>query len=334
MYLRIFALVAVALAPACTGGADSDAVGDTDSDADRYFPAGAPWYRDVASAAVDPDSAAIIGGLQSHGWGSGDFQLDLSIEVLDADTSTPRRAFEPTGDFYDPDCDPVPMPVPVGGNLEGEEGYECTGDGDCHLLVAERDEGRLYEMWRANLVGDAFDGGCLAVWDMTAVYPDAGRGEQCTSADAAGYPIAPLLFTADEVAAGAIDHAMRFAIPNDDIDDDVFYAPATHATTAGADGSVPYGAHLRLKSTFDMSRLTDPDARVVAVALQKYGMYLADGGNIPLMGRSDRRTTAKWDDLFEDGTHALFGIEPQDFEVVAFATDPVALTFDCVRNGL
>ena len=129
-----------------------------------------------------------------------------------------------------------------------------------------------------------------------------------------------------------IPHAIRFALPNDAIDDDLFYHPATHATTAGDDGPIPYGARLRLRRDFDLGRIADPDARVVAVALQRYGMLLADGGNIPLMGRSDARTTAKWDDLFEDGTHALFGIEPSDFEVVKLQPPAIPLTYDCVRD--
>ena len=74
---------------------------------------------------------------------------------------------------------------------------------------------KLYEMWRANINGSDFQGGCLAVWDTTKTYDDTLRGDQCTSADAAGFPISPLLFTADEVAAGSIDHAIRFILPND-----------------------------------------------------------------------------------------------------------------------
>ncbi len=101
----------------------------------------------------------------------------------------------------------------TGGNVEGEAGYECTGDGDCHLLVWAPDEKQLYEMWRANIVGDQFDGGCLAAWDTSRNYGPTGRGEQCTSADAAGFPIAPLLFTADEVAAGEIADLAEFAKP-------------------------------------------------------------------------------------------------------------------------
>lgn len=41
---------------------------------------------------------------------------------------------------------------------------------------------------------------------MNRVYPNNMRGEQCTSSDAAGFSIASLLFSADELKAGVIDH--------------------------------------------------------------------------------------------------------------------------------
>ena len=52
------------------------------------------------------------------------------------------------------------------------------------------------------------------VWDLTKQYPDSLRGEQCTSADAAGLPMSALLATSDEVANGDIPHALRFILPN------------------------------------------------------------------------------------------------------------------------
>lgn len=332
---------------ACSGadsapkGGASDS-GDSPSPAGiregRFFPDGAIWYQPVTDAAVDPDSDRMIATLQAAGWGAeGRFQMDFGLEVLAADATTPFETFEPKpGEFYEPDCDLVPMPVPEGGNLEAETGYACESDGDCHLLVADEASAQLYEMWRADIRGDTFRGGCLAVWNMDLVYPDEGRGVQCTSADAAGYPIAPLLFTADEVAAGRIEHAMRFALPNDLIRDGEFFAPATHATESEGGGpeALPYGARLRLKADFDLNRIADPEARVVAVALQEYGMFLADGGNIPLMGRADTRTTAKWDELFEDYTWALVGIEPEDFEVLALEGPAIPLTYECERTGL
>src|ERR1039458_4968545 len=90
----------------------------------------------------------------------------------------------------------------------------------------------------------------LAVWDLNRIYPPSGRGDQCTSTDAAGFPIAPLLFNADELAAGSINHAIRFILPNPRIRANVFVHPATHAGSArGPDSAPPYGAHLDRKST-------------------------------------------------------------------------------------
>jgi serine/threonine-protein kinase len=133
----------------------------------------------------------------------------------------------------------------------------------------------------------------LAVWDLNRVYPPSERGDQCTSADADGMPIAPMLFNADELAAGHIDHAIRFILPNPRIRAHVFVHPATHAgAPRGPVDAPPMGARFRLKASFDMSKLT-PAAQVVARAMQKYGMVLSDGGNIALTAQGDQDTVAK-----------------------------------------
>jgi serine/threonine-protein kinase len=267
----------------------------------HYFPPGSFFLEDVSGAPAAGYSAGMIAALDSAGgWGNGNrFQIDFSIEVLEADPSTPIMPFVPTGDHYSPDCDNSPMPVPAGGNLEGESGYACDSDGDCHLIVFAPFQERLYEMWRADIRGGTFSGGCLAVWDTSRVYPDTGRGEQCTSADAAGFPIAPLLFTADEVAAGEINHAIRFILPNERVNRHRFVRPATHGTAPaeGVDdrGALPYyGVHFRLRADYPLETLGDA-AQVVARALQRYGMYHADGEKIALTAQSDRRSTATWD---------------------------------------
>lgn len=54
-----------------------------------------------------------------------------------------------------------------------------------------------------------------------------------------------------------------------------------------------YGARFRLKSSFALSSLPNEGARTVARALQKHGMFLADGGNIALTAQADTHTTAK-----------------------------------------
>ncbi len=295
-----------------------------------YFPAGAAWYQDVSRAPLDAESRQVIDYLDRAGWGLGRMQVDFSIEVLEAPPGTAPRPFTPTEDHYRPDCDLDPVPVPPGGALEGEEGYECRSDGDCHLIVADRARLRLFEMWRADVRGDDFRGGCLAVWDMTRVYPPSGRGEQCTSADAAGYPIAPLLFSADEVAAGAIRHAIRFVLPNARIRRGVYVHPATHGTpsTSGPAEAPPYGTRLRLRGDYPVDSLP-AGARVVARAMQTYGMLLADGGNVALTAQSDRFTSAKWSNLL--GPRDLAALRPADFEMVE-AGPRIPLTLDCVRN--
>ena len=171
----------------------------------------------------------------------------------------------------------------------------------------------------------------MAVWDLNRVYPPSGRGDQCTSADAAGFPIAPLLFNADELATGSINHAIRFILPNPRIRARVFVHPATHAgAPRGPDTAPPMGARLRLKASFDMSKLT-PAAQVVARAMQKYGMFLSDGGNIALTAQSDRDTNAKYADV-DFNSRSLWPLRITDFEVLDLGT-PIRLTDDCVRNN-
>jgi serine/threonine-protein kinase len=258
-------------------------------------------------------------------------RIDFSIEVLQADANTPYKTFQTTGDFFSPDCDHVPVPVPVGGALEGENGYQCTNDGDCHLIVRNDADGRLYEMWRANIVSGTFYGGCLAAWDMTRLYGPEGRGEQCSSADAAGFPIAPLLFTADEIAAGEINHAIRFILPNARMRAGKYVHPANHAGSPSGPSSAPvYGSRWRLRADYPIDSLPSEAAKVVARAMQKYGMALSDGGNIALTAQSDRSTSAKWADHM--GSYDLSDLQPTDFEVIQTGT-PITLTYDCDRSA-
>jgi serine/threonine-protein kinase len=250
-------------------------------------------------------------------------QIDTSIHVMcDAAHTAPKMTFTQTADFYTPDCDSAPVPIPTGGHLEGETSYKCTSNGDCHLIVIEPMEHRIYEQWRVDFTSGTYNGGCLAIWDTSAVPPASGRGDGCTSADAGGFPIAALLFDADEVAAGHIDHAIRFILPNDIITKNTYVHPATHATnSSGGANAVPYGARLRIRADRMapvLAALPNAAARVVARAMHDYGIILSDGGNIALTSEDDERTTAKWSTVMGTGlgTLDLRTIVPSDFEMV------------------
>src|SRR5262245_17558840 len=118
----LFGLMLAALTGCGTGGSGSSGNGVIAAADVGIFPSSAPWYQDVSQAGLDPKSQDVIDGLAAAGgWGNGNvMQIDSSIEVLSADAGVARRAFMPTGDFYDPDCDHVDVPVPSGGRLEGE----------------------------------------------------------------------------------------------------------------------------------------------------------------------------------------------------------------------
>jgi serine/threonine-protein kinase len=302
-----------------------------------------PWTVDVAGAAKSDRSDAILAALTAAGgWGNDNvLQTDFSISIFNADSNSPRMDVVGIEDYCGggPDCDSVPtqMPVPKDATIEGSQDLTCDisgnteGEGDCHLLVADRDEQKLYELYQANQVGDNMTTQAMFIWDLSKTYPENLRGDQCTSADAGGFPISAMTPTADEVASGTVNHALRFILPNDRMKADVYVHPATHAggpESADPDAP-PYGVRFRLKPDFDESRYSDSE-KVILKALKTHGMMLADGGEIALTFADDRNSTAKWADLgIEAQSFNDIGVD--QFEVVELG-DEIPLTYDCVRN--
>ena len=128
-----------------------------------------------------------------------------------------------------------------------------------------------------------------------------------TSADAAGLPIFPGLVRYDEVAAGAIDHAVRFTVP---VTREAFTPPASHWASSTTDTNAPpMGMRLRLKASFGISGFS-PANQVILTALKKYGMILADNGSaIYISGVPDNN----WNN---DDLGALKSITASSFDVV------------------
>jgi hypothetical protein len=297
-----------------------------------------PWTKDVSALAPDTRSDAIIAALAAAGgWGNGNvFQIDFSIPLFFADASTPRATVTGTDPycFGGPDCDSVPLQIPTlpNGNTEGSNDYACDPvHNDCHMLVVETSEKKLYELYNTTGSPTSFVALGAFVWDLTKAYPDNLRGDQCTSADAAGFPIAALLPTADEVAAGEVKHALRFILPASRMKQDVYVHPATHsAGTASTDpNGAPYGVRLRRKASFDESPYNAGE-KVILHALKKYGMLLSDGGDIALTFADDRLGPAKWANV-GISAQSFNSIGVDNFEVVDLGPE-ITLTDNCVRN--
>lgn len=281
------------------------------------FPASSIFYQDISGSPVDSKWGTIQQVL-ANGWGNA-FQLDPSFIINLADSNVVRRMFtQPQGAM--PDCDTAPVPLPQGGKTEGENDYFCSSGGDCHLLVFQNQ--RLYELYQGSVTGGQATGGnftgeCLVVWDLTKDYWKPGtpysRGDGCNGADAADVPIAPLLLTKAEIMAHQINHAMRFTIDNQKIDNTYYVHPATHLGGSGTPmATIPYGARFRLKSTFNVNSLPNAEAKAIAVALQKYGMFMDDGGGFYVSATTDIT------DVID--THDLKTLLPTDFEMVEGGT--------------
>ncbi|OBA82124.1 hypothetical protein A9W99_12030 [Mycobacterium sp. 1164966.3] len=306
------------------------------------FTTAAPWNADISGAAKAERSEAIIHALTAMGgWGTGGLHVDFSMPVFFADRNAPQVQVVGAADYCygGRDCDTVParMPLPANAYFEGSPNPNCDTSGategqeDCHLLVVDRDQRKLYEIYHGSKSGENLTAQGFFVWDLTKQYPDTLRGDQCTSADAAGFPIAAMTPTADEVASGIVDHAIRFILPNNRMKAGVYVRPATHA--GGPDSTdanaPPYGVRFRLRADFDESGYSKSE-RVIIAALKKYGMLLSDGGQVPLTFADDRTSTKKWAEL-GISAQSFNGIAVDQFEVVQLGPE-VKLTYDCVRN--
>ncbi len=274
-----------------SGGASTPMVGGC-----QVFPASNVWNQRVDGlpvAAASTTYVASIGARTGFHMDFGSYAgYGIPYQVVDASTPGTTVAFD-----YADESDPGPYPIPSNPLVEGGS--------DRHILVVDRSTCRLYELWDARqTAGGSWRAGSGAEWSLSS---NALRPAGWTSADAAGLPILPGLVRYDEVAAGVIAHALRFTAPETR---KAYIYPARHDASSSTDASLPpMGLRLRLKASANLSGLSH-DAYVIAVALQRYGMILADNGS-PwyVSGMSDPR----FDD---DVLHELGRFTGSDLEVV------------------
>ncbi len=270
------------------------------------FPADNAWNQNIASAPVDPNSAAIINFIGANDplhpdFGSGEYNgssIGIPYIVVDSQQTPVAINFTAYGD----ESDPGPMPVPANAPIEG---YPNPGSGDRHVLVIDNSTCWLYELYSSYPQTDgSWNVASAAVWDLLA---DEQRPLTWTSADAAGLSIFAGLARYDEVASGEIKHALRFTLQNSRA---AFVPPASHwAATSTNANAAPMGMRLRLQASFDVSKFSAAN-QVILKALQQYGMIMADNGsNMYISGAPDER----WNN---DDLHSLNQVTASDFEVV------------------
>jgi len=273
------------------------------------FPANNAWNEDISASAVDPASVQILSAYAGSGvkadFGSGlwdNAPIGIPFVVVCGGQPKVQIVFRSNGTDgnYGDESDPGPYPVPLNAPIEG------NGTGDSHVLVVDKDNEMLYELYNASLNGDHWEASSGAVFNLTS---NALRPDGWTSADAAGLPIFPGLVKYDEVASGTIHHAIRFTLASANVKPG-YISPATHqVNSTGGQYSIPFGAKIRLKANFDISAFPAND-QVILKALKKYGLILADiGSNMYISGAPDER----WNN---DELQQLGKVKASDFEVI------------------
>jgi hypothetical protein len=312
---------ALVLGAACSGGG-SGAAGDGGAKPDSpvtmgsgdvpviggcpIFPADSPWNSridDTTAYPVHPDWSKFqtTMDLSAHlhpDWG--DWSTDhygIPWQTVPATQVSVPMKFQ-----YADQSEPGPYPFPSSAKVEGGSG----SGGDMHVLVIQEGKCLLYETWDSTYSNPGWSCGSGAKFDLSS---NTLRPDGWTSADAAGLPILPGLVKVSEVKAGAIHHAIRFTMSSSQ---QAYIHPATHAAGDSNPSLPPMGLRLRLKASFNVSSFSGP-TKIVLVALQQYGLILADNGSDWYFGGdSDDAWTPLMDGLVGD----FEMVHGSDFEAV------------------
>jgi hypothetical protein len=274
------------------------------------FPASFSTNQRIDALPVAPDSDAIVrsigldGGVHAD-FGSGRYRgrrIGIPFDIVKRGTPRSRVRFDYAGE-----SDRVRYPIPRDVHVEGASeavARPLAETDDRHALLLDRSRCRLYELFALDGSPGAWRAGSGAVWNLRSMKL---RPRGWTSADAAGLPILPLLARYAEVRRGAIRHALRVTVSHSRR---AYVYPARHFASDDTDPSLPrMGERLRLKRSVDISGLPR-QARVVATALKRYGLIVADNGSDWFVSGAP---AAGWDN---DQLAKLRGLTGRDFEVV------------------
>lgn len=302
-------------APAGSGGSTTPGTGPTIAGC-PILPANHVFNTPIDGLPVDPQSAKYLSTIGTHNL---HLDLGQSTDITMADTyygipyNVVHGAAQTWAPVYfrsadpDVDWDPRPesdcvdmssgaahtevspctaaaaaspvFPIPAAPLVEGGIDTDPTQPyGDHHILLLDADSCFLSELYHAYPhAGGGWDIYGSAMFDLrsTKLRPDGW-----TSADAAGFPIVPLLLRADEASAGQINHALRFTITSSKIRNAPIW-PARHYTTNGTTSTnlPPMGQLFRLKASTQIPTSYNAQSRAILQAMKTYGMYIADGGS-------------------------------------------------------
>jgi hypothetical protein len=309
------------------------------------FPADNWWNVDVSQAPLDPNSANFINYVLGSNpnrrihadWGGSasdpDTMYGLPYIVVPGSqpllpvTFVDYPAQSDVGAPGRPPGYPIPEQAKTQvGWIEGAVPGNVEPDGDRHMLIVDRDNRIVYELYRAhwNAGLNRWEAGSGAVFPLTS---NLRRPDGWTSADASGMAILPGLVRYDEAfGTEPIRHAFRVTVRATN----GYVFPASHRAGSST-GALPMGARLRLKASVNLSGFT-PAVQRVLQAMKTYGLIVADNGSdMFITGTMDPR----WEPAFDDDSFlsGFQSIRADQFEVVQLGWTPPAVV-DGDADGL
>ncbi|MEO5361005.1 MAG: hypothetical protein H7843_11260 [Nitrospirota bacterium] len=304
----------------------------------RPFSDDSPWNRPIpADAKTHPNSEIIMKTIVAEAKNIRlAKQFAIPVWVVDSKT-TPQTKVKSTKifDTWDKNRTGISdVAIPVTREMWGE----ATDDG--HICIVDPVAGRSWEMsvykWRKD--DDMPRSNTFNIWDLKGTGIGDPKGSKrwfLIGGRGSGFPLIAGLIRPEEIKHGEIRHAMVFTFPKNrkpDTGDAIFISPAVRSD--GAVKGVEYpieGMRFQLdpaltEKDFDSWGLNN-EGKIVARALQKYGMYLGDNGGamavqVQLLAPDSDENQKKWNGLFPGFYKNIEKIPTNQFRVV-YTGEPV-----------
>jgi hypothetical protein len=219
----------------------------------------------------------------------------------------------------------------VGVPLQRDMWAEPTADG--HIIVLDPQQHTSWEMSRFEWLSDGTPKSTtFNVWDLRgsgAGSPQAPGRWQTIGGRGSGFPLIAGLLRPEELVAGEVRHALVFTNRKNrraENGQDIFIPPASRSDGRCPGNQFPIeGMRFQLdpaltERDFDAWGLSK-EARLVARALQRYGMYLGDNGGpmaiqVQLLKKDLVTSHSEWERMFPNLFDSIEKIPTNRFRVV------------------
>ncbi|MBF0565696.1 MAG: hypothetical protein HQK89_10670, partial [Nitrospirae bacterium] len=205
--------------------------------------------------------------------------------VIDSQKS-PKVDVRTLSENLDPAVDPNGTGIAKG--LPIPDGVWPDPMSDAHMLLVDPKARKSWDFSRARKMSNGWMASTIAVWDLNGPgfrAPFKGNNWWTYGSRGSGFPLIAGLIRPEEIEAGEIKHALVFASPINRRSSSAggkseLCSPTASRTDAAENGTqfIAEGARLQLDPSLNLDTLNlSPATKIIARAMQKYGMY--DGDN-------------------------------------------------------